>query len=389
VLTVDRRLREVSAWVHAETPRLVELMLERMRTDVPAYFESDDPAFMDMAREAIVANLEAVADALETGRDRPAQLPPGAVEEALIAARNRTPWTTIDRTYRVGHAVMWEQLLCEVESWQLDSSDRLDLLRVVSHFLFQYIDHVAGGLAEVHQAERDRQIRGRERRRIAWVRELLADVAGTAPGGDYDLACEHLAAVAWGADGEHAITELGKRLQAGVLIVPGQSGAAWGWLGARAIPASWPMLARELPLPADTALALGAPASGPDGFRLSHRQALEAARVLRRTGQPRASYDDVALEALTLRDERAAREFAERELGPLLDGGKRTQILLDTLRAYVDTGWSAASTGALLGVHERTIGYRVATIEQRLGHPLANRRQELSVALRVHAALNR
>ena len=145
---------------------------------------------------------------------------------------------------------------------------------------------------------------------------------------------------------------------------------------------------RDRPL-ADTYLALGAPSPGPEGFRLSHREALETARVLRRTGAALGIYDDVALEALVLRDERAARDFITRELGPLLDGGKRTQILLETFGVYVNSGWSAASTGARLGVHERTIGYRVATIEQRLGRPLAARRDELGVALRLHAALGR
>jgi len=55
----------------------------------------------------------------------------------------------------------------------------------------------------------------------------------------------------------------------------------------------------------------------------------------------------------------------------------------------VSSCWSAASTGARLGVHERIIGYRVATIEQRLGRPLPARREELGVALRLHAALPR
>ena len=192
-------MREMAAWVQGATPQLVELMLERMRVEAPAYFASEDPGFMGMARESIAANLEAVADGLASGRDQPAQLPAGAVEEALTAAQQRLPWTLIDRTYRIGHAVLWEQLLGEVESWQLDSSERVALLRVTSHFLFHYVDLVTGGLAEVHQAERDRQIRGRERRRSAWVREVLADVAGADAAGEYDLGREHLAAITWGS----------------------------------------------------------------------------------------------------------------------------------------------------------------------------------------------
>src|SRR5581483_3047454 len=212
----DRRMGDIAAWVQAAAPHLVELMLERMRLEVPAYFASEDPGFMDTARQSIVANLGAVADGLRSGRDQPAQLPPGAVEEALMAAQQRMPWTLIDRTYRIGHAVLLEQLLSEVETWCLPSSERVDLLRVTSHFLFQYVDDVTARLAEVHQAERDRQIRGRERRRIAWVREVLAGVAGAATGDDYDLGRQHLAAIAWGAEPDRAITDLGERLGAAV-----------------------------------------------------------------------------------------------------------------------------------------------------------------------------
>jgi DNA-binding PucR family transcriptional regulator len=297
------------------------------------------------------------------------------------------PWSLIDRTYRIGHAVLWEQILAEVESWELDSDERLDLLRVVSHFLFHYADEVTGSLADVHQAERDRQIRGRERRRIAWVREVLAEVSTSSTGGDYELGRQHLAAVAWGPEAEGAITDLGRRLDATVLVVPGQSETTWGWLGAHAIVPTWLDVTRELPLPPDTFLALGAPASGSDGFRLSHRQALEAARVLRRTGSRSGCYDGVALEALLLRDERAALDFARRELGPLLEDGRRTRVLLETLRTYVRSGWNAASAAAQLGVHERTVGYRLATIEQRLGRPLSARRQELGAALRLTETL--
>lgn len=134
-------------------------------------------------------------------------------------------------------------------------------------------------------------------------------------------------------------------------------------------------------------LALGTPAGGAEGFRLSHRQASEAARVLRLTGTSLGTYDDLSLDALVLRDERAARDFMLRELGPLLDDDKRRQTLLQTLRLYADSDWNAASAAARLGVHERTIGYRVARIEELLRHPLAARREEIGIALRLRATL--
>jgi DNA-binding PucR family transcriptional regulator len=378
-------MREIAAWVQDETPQLIELVLERIRVEAPEYFGARDPGFMAVARESIVANLEAVTDGLVSGREQPSQLPSAAVEEVVLAARQRMPWTLLDRTYRIGHSVLWEALLGEVERWELESAERLELLRVTSHFLFQYIDHVTARLADVHQTERDRQFRGHERRRLAWVREVLAGVidAGT----EYPLERRHLAAVSWGAEPERAITDLGARLGAAVLIVPGDGASVWGWLGASALVPEWADEARALALPAQTCLALGAPGTGAHGFRLSHRQALEAARVLRLLEEPLGLYADLALEALVLRDERAARDFLEHELGPLLDHEKRTDVLLGTLRAYADSHWNAASAGARLGVHERTVGYRLATIEERLGYPLASRRDEIGVALRLQAAL--
>src|SRR3954454_13907937 len=153
VLGVDRRMREIAAWVQEATPQLVELVLARMRVEAPAYFASENPEFMEMARVSIAANLKAVAEGLASGRAQPVHLPLGAVEEALIAAQERMPWTLVDRTYRIGQAVLLEQLMEAVETWRLESAERLDLLRVTSHFLFQYVDHVTGGLAEIHQAE--------------------------------------------------------------------------------------------------------------------------------------------------------------------------------------------------------------------------------------------
>jgi DNA-binding PucR family transcriptional regulator len=65
----------------------------------------------------------------------------------------------------------------------------------------------------------------------------------------------------------------------------------------------------------------------------------------------------------------------------------KTARLRATLRTYFSLGQNASATGALLEVHERTVGYRLATIEDRIGRPLTRRRDELGVALRIHALI--
>jgi DNA-binding PucR family transcriptional regulator len=136
-----------------------------------------------------------------------------------------------------------------------------------------------------------------------------------------------------------------------------------------------------------TYLACGDVAFGEEGFVQTHRQALQAYRVALIAGTPVTRYDDVALEALVVQDERLAREFVARELGPLAASDAKTARLRATLRAYFSLGQNASATGALLRVHERTVGYRLATIEERIGGPITRRRDELGLALRIHALI--
>jgi hypothetical protein len=386
-VSIDARLGQVADWVDRDLRRLLVLMLTRWRDEVPEYFHPDDPEFLAIADASIVHNLRAVANGLRSGRATPNPLPTGAVEEALVAAREGIAWATVDRTYRIGHAIFWEELIEEVETWDLDRGERTDLLRVVSRFVFAYIDFVSAQLGQVHEEELVRHTRLREQRVATWVRDLLAGLPVAADGTDYDLRREHLGVIAWGPDAAATIAGFARQLDATALVVSGHGESLWAWLGGLPrLPDAWRTLGR-FAVAGDTSVALGAPAAGADGFRATHRQAQEAARVGRLHPGRTVHYGDVGLEALLLRDERAARTYAEEELGPLLDADDRSRILLETLTAYVGAGWVAASTAALLGVHERTIAYRLATIEKRLGHPLTQRRPEIGAALRIVAVL--
>jgi hypothetical protein len=204
----------------------------------------------------------------------------------------------------------------------------------------------------------------------------------------YRLRVDHIGVVAWGRNPEAGATQLAQALGCALLIAPGGGGSLWAWLGGRPrIEAAAARVTEQFSPPAGTFLACGDVAFGEEGFVQTHREALHAYRVAVIGGASVTRYDDVALEALVVQDERLAREFVARELGPLAAPDDKTARLRATLRAYFSLGQNASAAGALLKVHERTVGYRLATIEERIGRPIARRRDELGLALRIHALI--
>jgi len=137
-----------------------------------------------------------------------------------------------------------------------------------------------------------------------------------------------------------------------------------------------------------TRYAVGEPAWGTSGFRESHEQALAAQRVAAHLPQQLTRYDDVALEATLLVDVRAARRFVERELGPLTADDARTAVLRETLASYLHSGLNAAATAAVLHVSDRTVAYRIHSIEGLVGRSVLSRASELAAAVRLHRVLS-
>lgn len=384
---VDADIRQLATWLDSNVQGVTDVVDDRLHDEVPEYFEDIDPGMADVERASVMANLRAVAHGLAHGRSLPDRLPPGAVDEALLAANEGLPWVAVLRTYMIGHASLWEQMCAQVERRGLPDVRRVEALRVVSRYLFAYVDQVTGQLAEVYQTERDRLLRSQERRRASLTRELLAGMPVSEEELGYRLRVDHVGVVAWGRNPEAGATQIAQELGCALLIAPGGGRSVWAWLGGRPrIEAAARALERFSP-EEGTFLACGDVAFGAQGFVQTHRQALHAYRVAAIGGAPVTRYDDVALEALAVQDERFAREFVARELGPLAARDAKTARLRATLRAYFSLGQNASATGALLNVHERTVGYRLATIEERIGRPITRRRDELGLALRIHALI--
>jgi hypothetical protein len=381
-------LLDVAEWMRANRESLLDHAMEVMTREVPDYFEVLDATLTQLARDATEMNLVQIAVDLADGPSL-SETPKAALDEARAAAQSNVAWVPFQRCYSVALSAWWEKTYREIITWDLADERKDTLILVVSRFLFDYFDHHLNALEKAYSSERDRTMRLHERRRMVLIRQLLDGVPVADEDLGYPLGGEHLGIVTWGREPEQAASQVLGVLSGTALTAPGTGGVVWAWLGASSVGESALRAIVATTPPPETHVAVGQPGRGSDGFRRSHREALRAFRIGSATGDAVTFYRDVQLESLALQDERFAKEFAESELKTLAASDPRNRTLRDTLRAYFRTGHNGAAAAASLGVHERTVSYRLATIEKALGHTVAARRDELGVALRIHSLSER
>lgn len=146
-----------------------------------------------------------------------------------------------------------------------------------------------------------------------------------------------------------------------------------------------------------TAVSVGTPASDLAGVPRSFREATRVAEATE-PGQalpPDRSFHercDIGLRRLlfALRDDPRVQEYAERQLGPLLDHDARHGThLLATLRGYLDAAGNKTAAARAGGLSRETVYQRLRAIERLLGRDLESgaQRTELHVALQALDAL--
>ncbi|WP_395575181.1 PucR family transcriptional regulator [Streptomyces sp. BK79] len=143
----------------------------------------------------------------------------------------------------------------------------------------------------------------------------------------------------------------------------------------------------------DARVSVGSPARDLADVARSFR---EAARVAEATepGEPlppdRSFHErsDIGLRRLlfALRDDTRIQDYAQRQLGPLLDHDARHGTdLVTTLRAYLEAAGNKTVAARLGGLSRETVYQRLRAIERLLGRDLdsGDRRTELHVALQA------
>ncbi|WP_354698010.1 hypothetical protein DSM112329_03670 [Paraconexibacter sp. AEG42_29] len=361
----------------------------------------DDAAFRATVRPSVHDNLQAILGVLAGRAPIGAAEPLGAFALAEMMARLGDPRTMLERGYRIGHWVIWEEWFVLAEEWSREHEVPLrDLVFIPGRMLTAYIDAMVPRVLARYEATRREMDRTRDHVRSTMVRRILdGSVDQVTPDIEqalhYDVALRHRALVLTAAsttvvhDVANALREASGARHA---LLHQVSVSTWCiWIGCEEPehPRTIGRMRRVLGQ-LDLAGALGDAGDGLVGFRRSYEQARHALRVREATQDHTAAivwYSDVRLEALLLADESLAREFVLAELGSFAGTGERPARLRETIEAWLQTG-SHVGAAAVLAVHEQTVRNRLRAVEDEIGSTMLSRRTELAIALRLHRVLN-
>ena len=302
-------------------------MAEHLYAAIPELNASDDEALRAELLGSTEANIAQVLGLLAHGAGTDdVVVPHGALEFLRGNVRRGIPLAALLRSYRLGHAWLWERWSQALQERIEDSGQLAAGQDQTSAFMFAYVDKVSDVLVEEFGSERERMMRSASQLRAETVRAILAgepideEVASRRLG--YELGRDHTALRVASSGSEirgleRAVEEAAAALGAGQPLVVASGAARFDvWYGSFEAPATDGLESYEPP--PGVLVAFGTPGRGLAGFRSSHAEALQAARIGSLAGGGAVtSYAKVELVSLLADDLGRARSFVVRELGPL------------------------------------------------------------------------
>ena len=386
-------MQELAAELLTTTPELARGMADHLYATIPELAAAGDDELTGDLIASAEANLRQVLWVLKRGAGvGDVRLPPEAAAFMRANVRRGIPLPAELRAYRLGHAWLWDRWTRALQERIADPEELIAAQETSSACIFAYIDRVSDQLVEEYGTERERMMRGAAQLRAETVRAILAREPldeETLPGRlGYDVRRTHVAMrVASGTSEirglERAAREAAAALAPGEpLVVPSGAASLDVWAGSHE-PVDTRALERYEP-PEGVRVAFGKPGRGLDGFRRSHHEAVQAARVAALAGSGGGAvvdYAQVELVSLLACDLPRAREFVASRLGPLAAPGEPTQRLRETLRVFLTVGGRSARAAKELYVHHNTVAYRIKRAEELLGRRVTEDPVELICAL--------
>ena len=393
-------VRELAAELLPQSAEIAREMNDHLFAMMPELRERDDGELRGETLASCEVNIAQVLrlQKLAAGPDA-LVLPVEAAEWARSLVRRGITLATLLRAYRLGHAWLWDRWSQLLHERVADGEAFVGAEQQSSAFMFAYIDLISDVLVAEYGSERERVMRSAEQLRAETVRAILAgepvdgEVAGRRLG--YELRRHHVALRVSGRGSElrgleRAAREAAAAVGAGEPLVVATGAATVDvWSGALRPPG--PLTGLDAYVPPDGILvAVGTPGHDVDGFRRSHAEALQAARVAalgRGAAAPVTRYERVELVALLASDFPRARAFVATRLGPLAAPDEPAERLRETVLAFLVAGGSATRVAKRLFVHQNTVSYRVKRAEELLGRRVTDDPIELTCALTLAAVL--
>jgi len=371
--------RAIAARLRARQSELEEEILGGMSYAMRDPLSGQDAEYVAAQRAAVASALDYALDALERDPERSEAVPAAVIEQVQRSARHAISLDTVLCFYVAARELLGDIVSAEAEHCTDEGP------RHVQVTLGSLLQQLVPVIASAYQSEVERLRRSPQQRRAARVRRLLnGERVDPAPLG-YDLNGWHVAMIVSGSGAKNAISRL-EELARRALIIEQDEETMWVWLGGPR-----PLAVAEIErfvsatvLP-DTSLAVGEPAFGLNGWRITHRQAQEARRVSILVPQAITTYTDVGVLAPWALDRAHAMSFVQVHLGPLngmKDGGAGAR---EALRELFKAAHQVEAAASALKMDRGTLRTLRSQIEGRLGFMLPRRQAELEVALRLEA----
>ena len=401
---VNGYVAEVADRLHSRLVELSSALRTSLEDQIPDL--RGDVRLGELLGASVEGNVDTVLHALryDIAVER-VEAPTAALEYARRLAQQGMPVNALVRAYRLGQRRVNELVFAELHAIEIPDSMRVPVIEAITGTLFEYIDWMSQQVVAVYEEERERWLENQNSLRALRVREILAanksvDVDAASTTIRYPLRWHHLGLIMWypdlGTEGDELarlqrlLRELGEAAgaDASPLFVAADQSCGWGWLAYRAAATDAGEKVRRFALsrPDSASVAIGMMAGGLEGFRRSHREAVEAravAIISDRGGTTVITAADPGLSVVARigGDVAATRDWVATVLGDLATDNDNDARLRETLRVYLACGCSYKLAAEELNLHFNSVKYRVGRAVARRGREIGTDRLDVELAL--------
>lgn len=352
---------------------------------------ADDPVLAEATRRSIRSSLIHWAAANVSNPGAP--VAPNLGPEPLSIARDMVRRGLDPFTFRIAQTVGWRLWMGVAFGLTSDPDELRELFEVTYRSISEFVEATSAGIAAQMQRERDELARGTHAER----REVTALILDGAPISrqraevrlGYALNRTHTAAVIWSDEPDGDLNRLDRVVDAfgraagfaRPLTVIAGAATRWVWVANAANTTldveQVEQAVRDVP---GARIAIGAAATGIEGFRRSHLEALTTQRMVAglNSRQRVALFADIQLIALIAQNPEATNDFIKNTLGDFESAGAE---LHKTVLTFVNEQCSIGRTIKVLYTHRNTLLRRLDRAQQLLPRPLDHSSVHVAVAL--------